>query len=398
MSGVSTIASEGVANQPVSESRKETKAANSAYYPALDGLRAIAFLMVFGLHYLGLAWGWAGVDLFFVLSGFLITGILLDSRDDLHRVRNFYARRTLRIFPLYYAVFLLLVVTYPVFRWQWNWAWLGWPLYLGNWVQLLYHFAPVSELVSASRAHLASARFPRVALFLGHFWTLCIEEQFYLIWPCIVFQVRSHKKLIWICCVGAVLCPLLRMAQPYMLPAALTSEGTTAWITPYRLDGLLIGGLLALLRRGAHAQTLSIVARRALVILAIVAALWLVATAWRFEPWDYNYPSWSGTWGITYVNVLGATLLIAALDAQSVVYRFLNHGTLRWLGRISYGAYVFHDIPHPMFRRAALHFFPENWQIVTAAIGLAYTLVLAWASFRFYESRFIALKARFTKG
>jgi peptidoglycan/LPS O-acetylase OafA/YrhL len=80
--------------------------AKRAFYPALDGLRAVAFLMVFFHHYMRLPWGWSGVDFFFVLSGFLITGILFDTRHDFHRFRNFYVRRTLRIFPLYYGIIL----------------------------------------------------------------------------------------------------------------------------------------------------------------------------------------------------------------------------------------------------------------------------------------------------
>ena len=91
---------------------------------ALDGMRAIAFMMVFLQHYCGLKWGWSGVDLFFVLSGFLITGILFDSRNDLHRARNFYVRRTLRIFPLYYGIMLLLLLSSPVFHWDWSWGYL----------------------------------------------------------------------------------------------------------------------------------------------------------------------------------------------------------------------------------------------------------------------------------
>src|ERR1700728_3407250 len=88
----------------------QTRPENRAFYPALDGMRAIAFLVVFGHHYLQLPWGWAGVDLFFVLSGFLITGILFDTRNDPNRVRNFYLRRTLRIFPLYYGVMAALLL------------------------------------------------------------------------------------------------------------------------------------------------------------------------------------------------------------------------------------------------------------------------------------------------
>src|ERR1700733_88484 len=114
-----------------------TKPENRAFYPALDGMRALAFLMVFGQHYLHLPWGWAGVDLFFVLSGFLITGILFDTRNDPHRVRNFYLRRTLRIFPLYYGVMLYILLLYPLFRWDIDWKWLAWPAYLGNYLRFL---------------------------------------------------------------------------------------------------------------------------------------------------------------------------------------------------------------------------------------------------------------------
>jgi peptidoglycan/LPS O-acetylase OafA/YrhL len=83
------------------------------FYPALDGLRAIAFLLIFFQHDYALPWGWAGVNVFFVLSGFLITGILFDSRDDAHRGRNFYIRRALRILPLYYGVFLVILLSRP---------------------------------------------------------------------------------------------------------------------------------------------------------------------------------------------------------------------------------------------------------------------------------------------
>src|SRR5665213_1679679 len=102
--------------------------AKSAYYVALDGLRAVAVIMVFFKHYgegkfFLFNWGWTGVDIFFVLSGFLITGILYDSQQKPHRYRDFYIRRTLRIFPLYYAVWLVILLAAPIAQWQWNWRW-----------------------------------------------------------------------------------------------------------------------------------------------------------------------------------------------------------------------------------------------------------------------------------
>ena len=117
------------------------------YYPALDGLRAVAVLMVFCQHY-GAAkawifgWGWTGVDVFFVLSGFLITGILYDTRQKTYRYRDFYVRRTLRIFPLYYVVWLAIVLLAPVAHWQWNWRWSLWPAYVGNDARFLFLKVP----------------------------------------------------------------------------------------------------------------------------------------------------------------------------------------------------------------------------------------------------------------
>src|SRR5438270_7909455 len=116
--------SETESSDPVAGNTPETHPSNNAYFSALDGFRAIAFLTVFATHYLLLPWGFTGVDAFFVLSGFLITGILYDKRDDLHRARNFYVRRSLRIFPLYYGIMLALVLLYPIFRWEWNAHWL----------------------------------------------------------------------------------------------------------------------------------------------------------------------------------------------------------------------------------------------------------------------------------
>ena len=119
-------------NLPVTGNTEHTKPENRGFFPALDGLRAVAFMMVFLQHYEKLPWGWSGVDFFFVLSGFLITGILFDTRNDSHRVRNFYIRRTPRIFPLYYGILLALLLSTPFAHWQWSWRWLVWPLYLGN--------------------------------------------------------------------------------------------------------------------------------------------------------------------------------------------------------------------------------------------------------------------------
>ena len=188
------------------------------YYFALDGLRAIAVLMVFCQHYGAVkawvfGWGWTGVDVFFVLSGFLITGILYDSRDKPRRYRDFYIRRTLRIFPLYYAVWLAILLLAPVAQWQWNWRWTLWPAYVGNYARFLFLHVP-GDPYQFDRLTFGAAvqRYfgGPMHLWIGHFWSLCVEEQFYLVWPCVVYTVRKRETLIRIC-MGVIVCmPLLR--------------------------------------------------------------------------------------------------------------------------------------------------------------------------------------------
>ena len=181
--------------QIVAGNTSHTRPENRAFYPALDGLRAIAFLMVFSNHYLFIPWGWAGVDLFFVLSGFLITGILFDSRNDPHRIRNFYVRRTLRIFPLYYGVMLLLI---PFAYRGLSWSWLVWPAYLGNYARVIGPYtsrSPLQRLADFQPGLQVTIHgIYRQILFLGHFWSLCVEEQFYLVWPWIVFWIRDRRS------------------------------------------------------------------------------------------------------------------------------------------------------------------------------------------------------------
>jgi peptidoglycan/LPS O-acetylase OafA/YrhL len=273
-----------------------TQPENRLFFPALDGLRAVAFLLVFFTHYAALPWGFAGVNIFFVLSGFLITGILFDSRGDPCRARNFYIRRTLRIFPLYYAVFLVLLLLAPILHWQWTLSWLAWPLYLGNFLILR---SPQVMVINSPQAvsafgHLYSARFP-VFAFIGHFWSICVEEQFYLFWPAIVFLTRSRRALIWVCGITVVVVPLLRELAQHTAPAWMLQAEMLYRITPFQLDSLLLGGLIALLWRGVHRGRLLAVARIVAWLCAVVAVVYLAVTVRQSMPdwaFGYRYPSW----------------------------------------------------------------------------------------------------------
>jgi len=372
-------------------------AASQTHFPALDGLRAVAFLMVFACHYLQIPWGWAGVDIFFVLSGFLITGILFDARDQPCRIRNFYIRRTLRIFPLYYGVLLLLMLLYPVFHWEWNWHWLLWPAYLGNFLRGHRPFTARSPLQMLADFQLLSRTFPTIQPYLGHFWSLCIEEQFYLLWTFAVFFVRDRRKLLAVCLTCVVVCPLARVVGSHTLPKFMLDQEVLYRWTPFRIDALLLGGLLALVRRGPSPWRLLVLARIGFAVLTGSLLLWLALNpAARHGALGYVYPPWEMTWSLSFIDLFAACVIVMALESSSITFRLLNLSPLRWLGRISYGAYVFHDLLDvEILNLVKRH--TGHYRLPSTALALAITLLLAWASFRWYETPFIRLKDRLTR-
>ena len=217
--------------------------APGAHHPALDGMRGVAVLMVLAFHFLhvdgegGAAErallsasrsGWAGVDLFFVLSGFLITGILLDARGGPGYFRAFYARRVLRIFPLYYAYLAVLFLAVPLLLpsldvkpetqgWLWT--------YLGN------------VLFAREGGFQASP-------YTAHFWSLAVEEQFYLAWPLLVWMLPRRRLAL--VCLGLV-------AGAFALRLGIhrtTFNATAAYVlTPARMDALALGALVAVAAR-----------------------------------------------------------------------------------------------------------------------------------------------------
>ena len=381
---------------PATGNTRETGPENRAFYPALDGLRALAFVLVFLSHYLRLPWGWAGVDVFFVLSGFLITGILYDTRHDPHRVRNFYVRRTLRIFPLYYGLMLVLLLSMPLFHWEITWKWLVWPAYLGNWMNLC-HLYPDSATAHLAYFQLfANSPAHKSILFLGHFWTLCVEEQFYLLWPAVVFGVRQKRTLLWICALSVPVELALRVTGHHLLPAWMLRQEVLENLTLFRFDALLLGGLLALLLRGSYREQLLEWSRWLLLPALVPALLWAAAISPLPRDWSrYPYPEQTFTVGLTLIDLLGALLILNAIQPQHWLASLLGVRPLRWLGRLSYGAYVFHDIPHIFYHRVGEALFGANL-IGIAIIAFVATLLLAWASFRFYEAPFLNLKERYT--
>ncbi len=372
------------------------------HLPPLDGVRGLAILMVIGSHafasnsaksgrvfqWIGdfLAYGMFGVDLFFVLSGFLITGILVDSLEDGAFFRNFYARRVLRIFPLYYGVLLALFLLTPLLHLHWNG--MGW-LMLGY----LQNLRP-TELVTYS---------PGADLHLNHFWSLAIEEQFYLVWPAVVFFVRDRQRLLATTLAVSGFALALRLALVGMGVGPHPIHVTT--IT--RADSLLLGGTLALLIRSGYWATVERWAGRGLFVAAT-----LVCVSVRLLPSEFadhrafslGQRLWLDGFRYTVLAVGAACLIALSLRAGTAWAWAFEREWLRFFGKYSYGIYVLHMVAlSPMLRtqRAAIDGLTHNKALgvlVAGVSSLAVSVMAAYVSYHLYEQPFLRLKRYFGYG
>jgi len=342
------------------------------------------------LLHLGFGHGWVGVNLFFVLSGFLITGILLDAKNSPRYFRNFYARRTLRIFPLYYGVLFVCFAILPLLPGSGSQAFAelrsrqGW----------LWAYCTNIKVVLDG-----DWKFGTPLLDLGHFWSLAVEEHFYLIWPLLVFLLPT-RGLIRACVAVIVIAGLARTgwvlthARPgdtKLLPAFV--------LTPFRMDDLAMGALLAALVRSPLSRIrLSQYAIPALgvsaVLLGINLALpYLLRRQTLLQATGYSAIS------LFFVCLLSATVFATSGSALS---RFFSTPVLRWFGKYAYGLYVFNSIVLQCFTSLGVAYWIQRFcpsfalaALLSSVVGFGVTVLLAVLSWNLYEKHFLKLKRFF---
>ncbi len=302
--------------------------------PELDGVRGIAILLVLLFHFEGprptsalgvlfapSALGWSGVDLFFVLSGFLITGILMDTRRSFNYLSSFYVRRILRIFPLYLTfIFAYFMIALPVARH------FGHGMPSDSSLQIWYWF------------HLSNWRsaFGQDVGLLSHLWSLSIEEQFYLIWPMVVLLARP-SWLVYICSIMIAVPPLLRFA---FLNTAFGWE-LLHRLTPFRIDTLAVGCLIAVVVRDENWLR---VFRTRFRLIALISISLLIAVL-TFSGRPINSSRLTATLGYTaFALTYGCLVFSAYVSTGSSKWlpALLRSAPLRTCGKYSYGMYVLH--------------------------------------------------------
>ncbi len=359
---------------------------HEGWYPGLDGVRGIAVFLVFTIHYvpriLGYI-GWTGVIVFFVLSGFLITGGLYDNRNEAHRFRNFYIRRTLRIFPLFYFIWICIFITAFFFHERWRPLLVLWPTYLGNYARFIAGTSAVDRIWTS-----------RFAFEIGHFWSLAIEEQFYLLWPLVVFRVNDRRTLIRICVAVIVVVLMLRCVLAVALPAHMIELGFLYRMPFAQADAFLLGGLLALLMRGpAEAMVLRWGQKLLAMAVPVLVIAWLFNGGIHLMPITEN-SRWVGAYGFTLLDLVAAGLILASLDRGSILYRVLSLRPLRVLGKYSYGFYVYHVILY----QPLVGFVLNRWRvplILLFTVDFFVILGVSALSYHILEMPFLRLKKRF---
>ncbi len=370
----------------LSNSSSNDKIIVGHHYPAIDGLRGFACLMVLWFHssyfakainpdvpsiyYNMSVFGQTGVDLFFVLSGFLITGILMDTAYDKHVFRKFYIRRSLRIFPLYYGFLLAfaLCVFFSIGAHE-----------LKDIFAYLFYVQNFSELHRLDTYQ-----------YLNHTWSLAVEEQFYLIWPLVFLSIYKRSvKWALILCVGLFAFSLL--SRILLVNAGYPKFAYTFLLS--HLDGLVVGAFLSILYREYKDKC-----HEYRGIVKLLSAFLCFVVLINFMIITDEAMLVSGV-QLTIISMIftGVLMLMVTGGEDDIFNKFFSAKFLQHIGKISYGLYIFH-VPVMNYMGYELYEYQYAYWINHSAllvIGGIVAYIISFLSFNFYEKRFLKLKYKY---
>lgn len=395
-------------SEQVTIDRAETdNSKNRARIPALDGVRGLAVLAVMLYHFsiigrgsTSTTWldnvvnglldsGWAGVDLFFVLSGFLITGILLDAKSHIGYFKHFYARRALRIWPAYFILVFLLITVLAFLE-----SSLAEPArVLGE--RIGWYLTFTNNILVT----IVDPGLTRDQDAAGHLWSIAIEEQFYLIWPVLVLLLRQRALMVM--CGAAILGAFAVRVALEMSDVAI---GASVLLMPARMDGFAIGAIVALAVRNPTGLA---VLRRGVPWIAATSLAMLVAlfaTLGTLTADDVL----TRTFGFSALALLFGSLLVYVVGAREgdPGYGPLVSAPLRALGKYSYALYLFHVPINVILEPKLADMIVDTsvygsllfGQLLFIAIAGITSFVVAWLSWQLVEAPFLRLKALFPYG
>jgi peptidoglycan/LPS O-acetylase OafA/YrhL len=341
----------------------------SKHIPALDGVRLLAVALVMlhhltrgsqtsiVLHLMGLQVGnGLGPPLFFVLSGVLLTTVIIEARGTEHRYRNFLTRRALRILPLYLAYLgVAMVATF---------------FFTGRHLQNVWVFAFFLQNTFLTAASKTGSVLP-----MYHLWTLAVQDQFYILWPLLLWNCDSVRKMRYLCMAGIILSLGARII--ITLPS-LTPE-LFGRILPAQAGEMCLGALLALDLREQTA--LSSILRKAFLPISAVLAVWM----WHGLSLTTSFGS---VIGLQLIAITGAALIAAALKPSTWTARILGSKFFALGGKkYAFAMYVFHPLMLEVCM--SLPIASKGLRLTLFAIS---TVVLSGLSYRYIESYFLHMK------
>lgn len=354
------------------------------YYPALDGIRGVAILLVVFFHNFGFlnyfVFGWLGVDLFFVLSGFLISNILLSTVGKDGYFKNFYIKRVLRIFPLYYSVLIITIFILPHVNFlksnlqyyvgnQW-WFW----LYLQNW---LFVLKPLEK-----------------TNFLIHFWSLAVEEQFYLIWPFIILWIRKPKRLLILLSFFLI---FIIAARIIIWEHHVEKLHYFSFYTFTRIDGICIGCMLALIMK---MDRFFLRKYTGVIVLFLSVANFIFFFLNRENAFSFPFFPFVGY--TTFAVLFGLLVYEAVAGEIQIIKNIFTFPVLTFLGKISFGFYVFFWPIYVAFNYKFSYLFQTQFNASPAASRMMSSVlctfigfIISIISYYYFEAKFLKLKKHF---